>query len=204
MNKTLILSPHPDDGEIGAGGFIHHLRQQNGEMLWIVFSSCDESLPLGYEKGSAVREFESVVTGLVIPHKVYDFPVRRFSEHRQDILELLVDVKKTFNPTMVLCPSIGDMHQDHSIIAQESFRAFRGSTILGYEMLWNQTQTDFNYFVPLRKADIDAKCEMIDKYKSQTAKGKFNIDVVRSLALVRGAMIGRLSAEAFETIRVVR
>ena len=203
-NKTLILSPHPDDAEIGAGGFINHLCNQNGSLLWVVFSSCDESLPRGFDKGAAVKEFMTVAVNHTIPWRTFDFPVRRFNEHRQDILEVLVEIRQEFNPDLVLCPSLNDMHQDHSTIAFEAFRAFKSSTILGYEMLWNQTLTGFNYFVPLRREDIEAKCEMVKTYKSQLAKGRFDVDVIRSLALVRGAMIGRLQAEAFETIRVVR
>ena len=34
-------------------------------------------------------------------------------------------------------PSLNDIHQDHATIAQEGLRAFKGCTILGYELIWN-------------------------------------------------------------------
>ena len=63
---------------------------------------------------------------------VHDFEVRTFPEHRQ-ILELLIGLWEEWKPDAVLQPSLRDIHQDHQVIA-EGLRAFKRTTILGYEI----------------------------------------------------------------------
>ena len=74
---------------------------------------------------------------------VHDFDVRTFPERRQDILELLVALWDEWRPDVVFQPSHHDVHQDHQTIAQEGLRAFKRTTILGYEIPWNNFE--FSY-----------------------------------------------------------
>lgn len=68
---------------------------------------------------------------------MHDFAVRKLSYSRQDVLEELVRLNRSLQPQMVFCPTLGDLHQDHSVVAQEALRAFKTKTILGYEVPWN-------------------------------------------------------------------
>ena len=34
-------------------------------------------------------------------------------------------------------PTLKDIHQDHETISKEGLRAFKNTTILGYELIWN-------------------------------------------------------------------
>ena len=204
FKRVLVLSPHPDDADFGAGGFIHHLLQQNVEVTWIVFSSCDESLPNGFDDGSAIKEFEEMASHHTVESIIMDFPVRQFPTHRQEILDALCEFGKMFRPDLVLCPCLGDLHQDHATIAQEAFRAFKYVSVLGYEIFWNNTCFSPNYFVPLSKQEMDGKWDMCSHYKSQLFKGKINKDVMTALATMRGSMINRPYAEAYEVIRIVK
>ena len=74
---------------------------------------------------------------------VHDFDVRTFPDHRQAILELLIEIWNDWQPDCVFQPSLHDVHQDHQTIAQEGLRAFKRTTILGYEIPWNNF--DFSY-----------------------------------------------------------
>ena len=38
--KILLLSPHTDDIELGAGGFLIKLPEENNDIRWVVFSMC--------------------------------------------------------------------------------------------------------------------------------------------------------------------
>ena len=204
FKRVLVLSPHPDDADFGAGGYIHRLLEQNVQVTWVVFSSCDESLPMGFETGSALKEFEEMAQHHTLNAAVLDFPVRNFPQYRQEILEALIGFKNVCNPDLVLCPCLGDLHQDHSTIAQEAFRAFKNISVLGYEVFWNNTCFSPNYFVSLSKQEVDAKWDMCSHYKSQLFKGKIHKEIVCSLAAVRGSMVGSNYAEAFEVIRMVQ
>ena len=68
---------------------------------------------------------------------VHDFDVRTFPDHRQEILELLIEIWNDWQPDCVFQPSLHDVHQDHQTIATEGLRAFKRTTILGYEIPWN-------------------------------------------------------------------
>ena len=65
---------------------------------------------------------------------VHDLDVRTFPERRQDILEILVALWEGARAGVVFQPSHHDVHQDHQTIAQEGLRAFKRTTILGYEV----------------------------------------------------------------------
>ena len=45
FDRVLILSPHTDDAELGCGGYITKLISENKTLLWVVFSTAEESLP---------------------------------------------------------------------------------------------------------------------------------------------------------------
>ena len=54
-------------------------------------------------------------------------------------------------------PTIGDIHQDHHTIAAEGLRAFKRTTILGYEIPWNQFSFAKQAYVVLEERHLDAK-----------------------------------------------
>ena len=98
---------------------------------------------------------------LGIPSKnvfVYNYQVRKLNYSRQEILEDLMTHRKKLNPDLVLMPSLHHIHQDHATIAQEGLRAFKGSTILGYELIWNNLTFNTTSFVTLDEKHIQQKC----------------------------------------------
>ncbi len=203
MNKILILSPHTDDAEIGAGGTICKFKNKY-DLLWVVFSTCEDSLPKGMPKETLINEFNKVNEFLDIQSKIFDFKVRRLDQHRQEVLEHLVKIKQTFKPDLVIGPSLNDFHQDHKVVANEMIRAFKTSaSIICYELPWNNIQFNTQMFVELTRTHIEQKLKMLGFYKSQIVERyyPFSDEYVKGLAAVRGAQINRKYAEAFEVIR---
>ena len=39
FKNVLVLAPHTDDGELGAGGFISKLVEQGAEVTYVAFST---------------------------------------------------------------------------------------------------------------------------------------------------------------------
>ena len=54
--KILILSPYTDDAELGCGGSIAKFLENECKILWIVFSSTEESLPIRFTKKCLKKE----------------------------------------------------------------------------------------------------------------------------------------------------
>ena len=54
-------------------------------------------------------------------------------------------------------PTIGDIHQDHHTIAAEGLRAFKRTTILGYEIPWNQFRFAKQAYVVLEERHLDGE-----------------------------------------------
>ena len=155
-NKVLALAPHTDDIELGCGGFLSKLKNENPniEIHSISFSSAQ---PLSI--GDPVEEFKSAMSILNIEGEFLDFTPRMFHQQRQDILEFLWNRNKDNNYDLVLCPSSYDNHQDHQVLYQECFRAFKRTNIFGYEMPWNNRTFSTDIFIKLSKIDIDKKLQ---------------------------------------------
>jgi N-acetylglucosamine malate deacetylase 1 len=204
--KILILAPHTDDGEFGCGGSIAKFIEKGAEVYYAAFSLCEESLPPGWPKDTLEKELTKATAVWGIEKSnllIYRYPVRRFAEHRQDILEDLVELQRNLNPTLVFMPSFNDLHQDHHIIAQEGRRAFKKKTILAYEMPWNNITFSTQLFIKLERRHVDTKVAALKEYSSQGEKSYANETFIRSLAYTRGVSIDAEYAEAFEVVRWV-
>lgn len=205
FSRVLVLCPHTDD-EFGCAGTIVRLVQAKAEVRYVALSKCEISVPDGYERDVLVGECQRATAALGIKPEnvdIWDYPVRRFNEHRQDILERFVQIKRDYAPELVLMPSTSDMHQDHNQVAQEGFRAFKHSSILGYELPQNLVAFPNSAFVRLTPEVLDQKIAAVSEYKSQSNRGYATAEFIRGLARVRGEQCNAQYAEAFELVRLV-
>jgi LmbE family N-acetylglucosaminyl deacetylase len=171
------------------------------------FSTAQESLPPGSDPYRLRNEFMQAtgLLGIPVDHTfVYDYPVRRLSYHRQEVLEELIRIKRDIAPAVVFLPSGNDFHQDHQVLHVEGVRAFKGITVWGYDLPWNHVNFSAQAFVSLERRHLDRKWEALKCYGSQRELGRsyFSREFVDSLARVRGTQISVEYAEAFEVIRV--
>jgi LmbE family N-acetylglucosaminyl deacetylase len=132
---------------------------------------------------------------------LFDFEVRKFKENRQEILEELIMLRNKINPDLVFLPCSTDIHQDHQTIYDEGVRAFKQTSILGYEMPWNNISLQTTSFIKLNDKHIDTKVKALEAYLSQKHRTYLNSNFIKSLATTRGVQIGHQYAEAFEVIR---
>lgn len=202
----LVLAPHTDDGEFGCGGTLARLIEEGNEIVYVAFSAAEQSVLPQFPKDILRTEVQDAakVLGIKPEHCiVHKFAVRRFNEVRQDILELMVEINGQFQPDIVFLPSLHDTHQDHQVIAQEGFRAFKKTTLMGYEIPWNNLDFRTSCFFALELPHVDQKIRALACYKSQTHRAYAQEEYIRSLMMTRGIQIGKSYAEAFEVIRLV-
>ena len=201
--RVLALSPHTDDAEMGAGGYLAKLIG-HGSRVWIVaLSIARESVPAGFAEDVLADEARASSWALGAELTVLDYPVRRFPQYRQEILEELIKLKREFKPELVLVHASTDVHQDHHTVYEEAVRAFKDTTLLGYEMPWNNLEFHAQAIVALREGHVAAKIQALSEYKSQRRRHYANGEFIRGWARTRGAAIGAEYAEAFEVVRLV-
>lgn len=205
FKKVLALSPHTDDIEFGCGGTLHRLLQQGSEIYSAVFSLCEESVPEGYPSDVLLTEMHRAAEVVGIRREnifVFHYPVRKFPERRQDILEDLIKLKLKIEPDLLLTPARNDIHQDHAVITAECVRAFRYHSIFAYELPWNNINFVADALIELSAENIAVKSQAIACYKSQEFRHYSRAELFRSYASLRGVQNKTELAEAFEVIRL--
>lgn len=204
-NNILVLAPHTDDGELGLGGTIRYLIELGKKVTYVAFSTAQQSVPDGFPKDVLKTEVKLATTRLgILPENliIYNYEVRKLGYVRQEILEELIRLRKSSDFDLVFIPSLHDIHQDHTTIAQEGLRAFKNTTMLGYELIWNNLTFNTQCFVKLEKRHIEAKVEALKAYESQGARDYLSGEFIFSLAKARGVQAGCPYAEAFEVVRL--
>ncbi len=207
MKRVLILSPHTDDAELGCGATIARFIEEGKSILWVVFSTAEESLPADMAPDTLENEFRNVVRKLNLDEDniiVNHFKVRYLHEKRQEILELLVKIRNSFDPELVIGPSLNDFHQDHTIVANEMVRAFKShASIISYELPWNHITFNTQFFFKVTSKQLEQKINILKEYKSQMKKERsyFSRDFIKGLAVTRGIQVNADFAEAFEVIK---
>jgi LmbE family N-acetylglucosaminyl deacetylase len=207
FKRLLVLAPHTDDAELGCGGTIARMLEEGIEVHVAAFSTAEASLPTGAAPDTLRREFLEAMKVLGVPAKnalVYGYPVRRLSEHRQEVLETLVQLRGRLAPDAVFLPSGSDLHQDHQVLHAEGLRAFKAFTCWGYELPWNHVTFSAQSFVTLQQRHIDVKWRALNAYQTQLALGRpyFARDFIAGLARVRGAQVNAEFAEAYDVMRL--
>ena len=189
--KAVVLAPHTDDGEFGCGGTMARLAEAGCDVRYVAFSIATRSLPEGFRPDTLAREVREATAELGIPEDrltVHDFDVRTFPE---------------WQPDVVFQPSLHDIHQDHQTIAEEGLRAFKRTTILGYEIPWNNFQFSYQWYVSLEHRHIERKIAALERYASQQHRRYADPEYVRNLARTHGINVNREYAEVFQVYRVI-
>jgi len=204
IEKCLVLAPHTDDGEFGCGASISKLLSSGVDVYYAAFSIAEESVPDPYPKNILDKEVRLAMKELGIKEDnllIFKYKVRNFAYKRQEILEDLVNLNRIINPDIVFMPSLNDLHQDHTTIANEGLRAFKKKTILCYELPWNNIEFSNNCFISFTENELNKKINALMCYESQKDRPYASAEFIKSLAITRGTQIGTKYAEVFEVIR---
>lgn len=204
--KILILAPHTDDGELGCGATISKYLREGRQIFYVAFSACDQSLPEGLPIGTLKKELFNATNTLGIPDQnvtVFNYEVRNFAAHRQEILDDMIMLGRKIQPDVVFMPSVKDIHQDHYTVALEGLRAFKNITILCYEVPWNNFTFDNQAFSCVDEQDVVNKISAIKCYKSQEKRLYASEEFTRALLKTHGVQVGVDFAEVFEVPRLI-
>ena len=202
--RLLCLGAHCDDIEIGCGGTVLKLIEENPgiEVTWVVFTSTPErraEAELGAQKFC-----EGAASLNTIVHDFRDGFLPYRGEQVKDAFEAL---KAQCDPDLILTHYRNDLHQDHAKVSELTWNTWRNHLILEYEIpKWDGDLGQPNGFVHLSKAQAARKIELLQEvYNSQSNKQWFTDDLFHSLLRLRGmeANSPSLLAEAFYIRKLV-
>lgn len=199
--KLLFIGAHPDDIEIGAGALLAHVADQ-ADVLCLTLSDNQKNPLL---KNVVEEHFQSMAVLGVPKEKVLvkDFETRNFTRDRQQILEFLFELNGSYHPDIVFTHSRADMHQDHGVVTMETLRAFRGTTVLGFDVLRSSHGFFPHFLVEVQEQDVRRKIEALSMYKTYADKYYFSPEVTRSALIRQGALAEVPYAEGFDILRIV-
>jgi len=204
FRTVLVLAPHTDDGEFGCGGTMARLIESGAEVTYAAFSTAAKSVPPDFPRDILAREVReaTAVLGIDEAHlRIYDFAVRTFPTVRQEILEEMILLQQELDPDCVLMPALIDLHQDHKTVAEEGLRAFKRTTVMAYEIPWNNLNFSHQAYVRLEERHVEKKVQALACYKSQQHRNYTREDYIRNVALTRAIDVGCDYAEVFEVYR---
>jgi LmbE family N-acetylglucosaminyl deacetylase len=202
--KILIICAHTDD-EIGCAGSIVRMIEEGHEVIYRALCGIEKALvQAGKSQDTARIECIESMKRLGIKNSyVYSFENRVFPKYRQEILDVMLLWKNKYKPDIVFIPASTDIHQDHQVVHNEGVRAFKHSTIMGYELPQNIISAKNSSFIKLKSHQIQLKVYAIQAYISQTERIFMSPEFIWGQARMRGVQCNSEYAEAFELIRMV-
>lgn len=199
--KVCFIGAHPDDIEIGSGALISHISGLT-EVVSVTLSD-NQKNPLLTNVADEHRRSMSHLGVKSENVLIGAFETRRFPHQRQEILEYLIEFNQKQRPDIVFTHTRADIHQDHATVTEECLRAFRGVTVLGFDVL-RSTYGFFPHFLAeVDEVDVQNKLDALAEYKTYTGKYYFDPDITRSTLVRHGALAERKYAEGFDILRIV-
>ena len=196
--RILCLGAHCDDIEIGCGGTLLKLLARGGswDVTWVVFSSDAERA--AELRQSARRFLRRATRTRLITHAFRD---SYFPSQYAPIKDAVASLKRLPDPDLIFTHQCEDRHQDHRLIGELTWNAFRRHLLLEYEIpKYEGGLTTPNVFVSLTRAQVSAKTRaLLQSYVSQRHKRWFAAETFAALMRLRGVEAGAHSgwAEGF-------
>ncbi len=199
--RVLFLGAHPDDIELGCGALLHHVVKQT-DVLCVTLSDNQKNPDLQSVKN---EHLESMAVLGVPKEKLIlgPFTTRVFPTARQEILEYFLKLRTDFQPDLIFVHSNKDVHQDHLTMTDEALRAFRGITVLGFDVVRSSYGFFPHFLVEVTKEDVNKKVEALACYETYRDRYYFNSELTRSIMIRHGALAERPFAEGFDILRIV-
>ncbi len=210
--RFMVVSPHPDDAELGMGGTILGLKKR-GYTVAIVDLTSGEPTPFGTEE-KRKNETAKATAILHVDERINLGFENRYLFDSKDARLLLAGKIRAFRPDILFCPHPDDSHPDHIATTSitEGARFYAKYTKLSIEGEPYYTSHLFFYFCShMRKAntfhflvdtsdEFEKKIEAVKCYRSQFIDNKKNriiFDYVETRDRYFGALIRKKYAEPF-------
>jgi len=202
LQRVLCLGAHSDDIEIGCGGTLLNLIGSTpGLEVWWVVLSGDER-----RAGEARQSCNIFCRGAGRVELVQQTFADSFFPHEgRRVKDFFHELAGRVKPDLIFTHRRDDRHQDHRVVAELTWNAFRGATILEYEIpKWEGDLGQPNFFMPLSAEIMERKiAALLECFPSQATKPWFDRETFLGLARLRGLEAATRCAEAFHAHKLV-
>ena len=221
MSKVIIISAHPDDETLGAGGTLLRHKEQGDEINWLIVTDVFENEGFPNERVLSRKLEIDMVSKLFSFNNVYKlgYPTMKLNDTILfDLVNQISNIFQKLKPEIIYVMNRSDAHSDHRIVfdavmsCTKSFRYPSVKKVLMYECL---SETEFaptlpervfqpNYFVDISDF-IEKKIEIMKIFNSELGEHPFprSIKNIKAIATFRGATAGVNFAEAFQLIKFI-
>ena len=199
VQTILCFGAHSDDIEIGCGGTLLELIDQNPavEIHWIVLSGEGQRAE---ESRSSAERFLS--TG----HGRHNMQFRTYRDSYfptqwETIKDDFHALSREVQPDIVFSHRRNDAHQDHRVVSELTWCTFRNHLVLEYEIAkYEGDLGQPNVFLPISRKNARTKCDLLmECFASQREKQWFDEETFNAMLRLRGLESNSYSgyAEAF-------
>lgn len=217
--NIIVVSPHPDDETLGAGGTLIKMKKKGHKIFWL--NVTDVSEELGWSKDFIEHRKEQIKS--VKEFYGFDgycnlaFPATKLSQ--MDEGTIIGSIKKYYDevkPEWIIIPGQYDAHSDHRVVyncCMAAAKAFRASYIKRITTMEIISESDYGFqnvkFVPNLFIDIsdtlDTKVEAMKIYDTELEDSPFprSIEKIRALDEMHGSACNCRYAEAFQIIKYI-
>ena len=200
--NVLVVSPHPDDETLGAGGTLIKLKKQGHKIFWLNIT--DMTTEYGWDE-SIIKHRQNQIDKVKNFYKFDGFHNLALPPTKLSCLEegrMIGDIKKiyeTVKPEWLIIPGQYDSHSDHRVVynccmaCAKTFRAPYIKRITTMEII---SETDYgfqkekfepNLFIDISQ-ELEGKLEAMKIYDTEIKEAPFprSLANIEALASYRG------------------
>ena len=224
----MVVVAHPDDEILGVGGTINKLvNNLSAEIKVLILgegiTSRDNDDENQIENKLTIHQQNILDAKFFLGYQslsTHKLPDNRFdSVPLLDIIKIVENEKKVFNPEVVFTHHSGDLNIDHRITFQSVLTAFRPiknentKMIITFETLsgteWTSPTDSDNFnpnlFIQLDNFNMQNKLDAMEcyVYEKRNFPHPRSSKSIKNKAITRGVSVGYEYAEAFQIIRLI-
>ncbi len=172
MPAVLNVSPHPDDGALGAPMTLAHLRHNGWRVVDVLLSRGREGdhdrRIAEWHDWLARTGFEGIALDPPLRISSLDRPLATEAEIAAALVEVIADVE----PDVVMSPNVHDRHLGHELVARAV--EFSYPKVWWMYGIWSSLQTP-NIYAPFSSTDFEAAAHALDAFKGELERTNFRL-----------------------------
>ncbi|MBI5587555.1 MAG: tetratricopeptide repeat protein [Deltaproteobacteria bacterium] len=203
FSRTVILAvgAHPDDIELGCGGYIMKAKDSGATVYGLTMSRGEKGADTNGKREDELRKAAEFME--LNGFWVLDFPDTGLKDCVTQMKDAVEEKIKQTGATIVLTHTAIDIHSDHRAVFDATKVAARNISVLCYEDVSTPREFVPNFFIDI-SGYIGDKMKTITFHRTQEDKNYMNPEVIKGRAAHRGIQAGVQYAEAFRIYKLLR